>query len=137
MFRKLGGVGRMPQNKISNNSPDEQPTILPSRIKIVNIFSYQETDNTPSCNHHVSPPTPGPTTWPSEAGLPTSKVDPGDPDPALSCFEIQHFCPFLCGKGQNFRKILYLEKDFGGMFLFVCLEVGQCLSMYGQWSGVL
>ena len=29
------------QKEISDNSPDEQHTILPSRIKIVNIFSYQ------------------------------------------------------------------------------------------------
>ena len=33
--------------------------------------------------------------------------------------------------------ILYLEKDFGGMFLFVRLEVEQFLPMYGQWSGIL
>ena len=87
---------------------------MPSRIKIVNIFSYQETDNTLSCNHHFSPPTPGPTTWPFEAGLATSKVDPGDPDPALSRFEIeiQHFyVPSSVVKGRGKKNRLFLGKS--------------------------
>ena len=70
----------------------------------------------------------------------TSKVDPGDPDPALSRFEIeiQHFyVPSSVVKAKNAHRFFIWRIFLAGMFLFVCLEVEQCLSMYGQWSGVL